>query len=585
MTQLSDLQALLAPKPPGVCRYPDCSLPTASGDGAGGRPPGFCDDPEHSKASAHRRRTEIKKLIAGLAAEAPVPDDPERPVEMGEIRGRDLLREAGRLLVQQQRTSTEQATVYAALIEQLQTISDPEAAAAQIQTERAEHAAELTRIQAQLAEVERGQAELVALREEAEAAAEEAAAADVLWLLVALNALRREEAVRAEAAERVTEAQAEAAAKILEVEEKAAAEAAEAAKAVAAASETVEDAKAALVAARTKAAEQVATATAQWEELQGVVRKEKSRADDLQRRHAGLTEELATERAEARDARQRLRQEYAEERAQFEQQLSAAVQRAADANAAADELRRELTRTLLPVGADTRAEGAAEGPHEGAAAPTSAGTAAAEEELIAAAHPYVRGATKGVNKTAREVLYRLGAAVSNGAAGVKAVARADAAALAANPPRMPDTPEGRRLGAALEAYAAEHPAEAAVPPAAAGAAAEAELLAAAEPFLTERATGLSQRVHGMLDRLTVALQHGGEPDQVRQVRRDIGALHVSSLKLPDTADGTRLRRALDAYTGTPARPVGQRMRWSKDDTKPIKPGREQIPLLKDGEDS
>ncbi|MFE7194481.1 hypothetical protein [Kitasatospora sp. NPDC057595] len=434
----------------------------APGDGASGRPPGFCDNPDHTKASAHRRRTELRAQAARSAAEAPA-DDPERPVEMSEIRGRDLLREAGRLLAQQQRTSTEQAGVFAALLEQLQTLGDPEAVSVQIEAERATHAAELAHAHAELARVQQEHAELAAQKEEAEAAAEEAIAGGALWLMVAANALHREASVRAEAAERIAAAHAEAAATVEQVQEEAAAVRAEAATVVETASKTVDEAKAALVAAREKAAEEVAQAAAERDKLRQTATEEKGRAEDLHRRYAALADELATERAEAHDARRKLREEFAEERGQFEQQLKAAIQRAADANTAADELRRELTKNLLPAAevpaADARTDStAAEVP--AAEVPTvevpeAPAGADAEAELLAAVEPFLSGAEPGLSKQAAERLQELRRAVETGETDKVVQARAAVGALRVNAMRLPATPRGTRLRGALETYTGE----------------------------------------------------------------------------------------------------------------------------------
>ncbi|MEU5421342.1 DnaB-like helicase C-terminal domain-containing protein [Streptomyces sp. NPDC020667] len=270
---------------------------------------------------------------------------------------------------------------------------------------------------------------------------------------------------------------------------------------------------------------------------------------------------------------------------------------------------------------------AAPGPSTPAPAPAPAGApvageslAVAEAELLEAALPFLAGAQGGLSArltgtmaalrdarttTATAVGEREGASPAGARpepvpeqSAVLAGLRRTMADLAARAPRMPDTPEGARLHAALAAYATAHSAPAApaltapapapsaaaprgagtwpmgFPPPAAPAAAdapaapavssdaapvgpgghavvEAELLAAAQPFLGGGHDGLSQSAEKVLYRLRAALMNG-DPGIVGPARTEALEVAGRRLRLPATPEGRRLRAALDAYATTSA---------------------------------
>ncbi|MBK6014174.1 DnaB-like helicase C-terminal domain-containing protein [Streptomyces sp. MBT53] len=84
-----------------------------------------------------------------------------------------------------------------------------------------------------------------------------------------------------------------------------------------------------------------------------------------------------------------------------------------------------------------------------------------ERELAEAALPYTSGARQGLPAAVTHVLAALRTALTNGAQNSLDDLRPSLADIAAAPPRLPDTDEGRRLAAALNAYnAAAAPADA-----------------------------------------------------------------------------------------------------------------------------
>ncbi|MEV4505488.1 DnaB-like helicase C-terminal domain-containing protein [Streptomyces klenkii] len=266
--------------------------------------------------------------------------------------------------------------------------------------------------------------------------------------------------------------------------------------------------------------------------------------------------------------------------------------------------------------------------------------AAAEAELLEAAHPFLAGAQGGLSARLMGTMAALRDArtTTAGREGTSAAAstrpepagesvlvglRRTMAELAARTPRMPETAEGARLHAALAAYATAHSGPAApaltastpapataqdsaprgaghwpmrFPPSAAlrpgqdapadGPAApapsdapssaaapvgpdgpgpvpavpddrvgvEAELLAAAQPFLGGGQDGLSRNAEKVLYRLRAALTNG-DPGTVGPARAEVLELAGRRLRLPNTPEGARLRTALDTYAtvwSTPA---------------------------------
>ncbi|MFC5149029.1 DnaB-like helicase C-terminal domain-containing protein [Streptomyces aureoversilis] len=252
------------------------------------------------------------------------------------------------------------------------------------------------------------------------------------------------------------------------------------------------------------------------------------------------------------------------------------------------------------------ADHAAPGTSTTAPAPAPAGApvageslAVAEAELLEAAFPFLAGAQGGLSARLTGTMAALRDARTATATGERAGAEAAGARpepemeqaavlvglrrtmadLAARTPRMPETPEGARLQAALAAYATAHsapaapastapapapshtagtwpvrfPQPAAAPagsPAAPGpdgglAAVETELLDAAAVF-TSGPEKLSAAAMNVLQTLRAAL-HPENTAALPAARARAAELATRRLRLPKSPDAARLRAALDAY--------------------------------------
>ncbi|WP_216590252.1 DnaB-like helicase C-terminal domain-containing protein [Streptomyces brasiliscabiei] len=202
------------------------------------------------------------------------------------------------------------------------------------------------------------------------------------------------------------------------------------------------------------------------------------------------------------------------------------------------------------------------------------GFAAVEAELLDAALPFTSGARHGLSARLNGVLAALReASTTPGREGELPGLREILDGLAARRPPVPSTPEGVRLGAALAAFTATRrtapttvPAQvvsaafqqAPVPgtpqagPTPAGtpdlAIAEAELLAAAGPFLTGNEHRSALSVHGqhVLAHLRDALA-AGHVHLLPAARARAAELGARRLRLPQEPAAERLRAALTAY--------------------------------------
>ncbi|WP_282703902.1 DnaB-like helicase C-terminal domain-containing protein [Streptomyces sp. CC219B] len=222
---------------------------------------------------------------------------------------------------------------------------------------------------------------------------------------------------------------------------------------------------------------------------------------------------------------------------------------------------------------------ASAGPADAGAAGTAVGEelAAVEAELLEAALPFTSGARHGLSARLTGALAALReASTQPGRDGELAGLRQALADLAARRPAVPPTPEGERLGAALAAFAAAHrdtPATAPAPvtsavllpslapgspeagptPAQAPdlAVAEAELLAAAAPFLTgtDDRSPLSVHARHVLGHLrdVLAPGYGHLRSLLSAARARAAELGGRRLRLPATPEADRLRTALAAY--------------------------------------
>lgn len=146
-----------------TCRFPGCRRPAASQSGAG-RPPEYCDDSAHNRTAAWHARRRLRTEQSGQAAGVE-----QRPIDAARQRASVLHGQVAGMIehLNQQ---------LQALIEELRTVADPEAAELQIEavtSQAAEHVATAT---ARASRAEQAQRRAEAERAEADAAAEEATA-------------------------------------------------------------------------------------------------------------------------------------------------------------------------------------------------------------------------------------------------------------------------------------------------------------------------------------------------------------------------------------------------------------------------
>ncbi|WP_331727128.1 hypothetical protein [Streptomyces sp. NBC_00280] len=198
------------------------------------------------------------------------------------------------------------------------------------------------------------------------------------------------------------------------------------------------------------------------------------------------------------------------------------------------------------------------------------GFAVAEAELLDAALPFTSGARHGLSARLTGALAAMReASAMPGRADELPGLRQVVADLAVRRPPVPPTAEGERLGTALAAFTAAHRGTPttipSVPPAPAGtpeagpapapaeapdlATAEAELLAAAAPFLTgsEHRSELSVQGQHVLTALRDALGHDHLLPVLPAARARAAELGARRLRLPATSEAGRLRTALTTY--------------------------------------
>ena len=144
-----------------TCRFPGCERPAVSADAGTGRPPEYCDDEGHNRAAAWRARRRL-----GPESSRSVEDE-KRPVDAarqraGELRGQvaGMVEHLGQQLT--------------ALVEELRTVADPDAAEAQIESVTTEAAERVAAATARASRAEQAQRQAEAERVEADAAATEA---------------------------------------------------------------------------------------------------------------------------------------------------------------------------------------------------------------------------------------------------------------------------------------------------------------------------------------------------------------------------------------------------------------------------
>jgi ribosomal protein L29 len=150
--QLSDQRA---------CRFPGCVRPAVSADAGTGRPPGYCENEGHNRTAAWRAR---RRLADEPPRSAP---DEKRPVDAARRRAGELSGQVAGMVEHLGQQLT-------ALIEELRTVADPDAAEAQIESVTAEAAAQVAAATARTSRAEQAQRLANAERLEADAAASEA---------------------------------------------------------------------------------------------------------------------------------------------------------------------------------------------------------------------------------------------------------------------------------------------------------------------------------------------------------------------------------------------------------------------------
>ncbi len=141
------------------CRFPGCQRPAMAGEAGTGRPPEYCDDPAHTRASAWRARQRPNEEAARAVESRPVDSARQRASEItGQVSG--MIEHLGQQL--------------SALVEELRTVGDPEAAEAQIESVASEAAEQVAAANARATRAEQAQRRAEAEKAEADAAAEEA---------------------------------------------------------------------------------------------------------------------------------------------------------------------------------------------------------------------------------------------------------------------------------------------------------------------------------------------------------------------------------------------------------------------------
>jgi colicin import membrane protein len=142
-----------------ICRFPGCQRPAMAAEAGTGRPPEYCDDPTHNRASAWRARQRPSEAAARGAEARPVDSARQRASEItGQVSG--MIEHLGQQL--------------AALVEELRTVGDPEAVEAQIESVASEAAEQVAGANARATRAEQAQRRAEAEKAEADAAAEEA---------------------------------------------------------------------------------------------------------------------------------------------------------------------------------------------------------------------------------------------------------------------------------------------------------------------------------------------------------------------------------------------------------------------------
>ena len=143
------------------CRFPGCVRAAVSADSGTGRPPEYCDNDGHNRATGWRARHHPADELSGNA-----PDE-KRPVDTARQRAGELYGQVAGMaphLVQQ----------LTAFIDELRIVADPDAAEAQIESVMTEAASHIAAATARTSRAEHAGRQANAERVEADAAAREA---------------------------------------------------------------------------------------------------------------------------------------------------------------------------------------------------------------------------------------------------------------------------------------------------------------------------------------------------------------------------------------------------------------------------
>ncbi len=145
-----------------LCRYPGCDLPAEPGEPGVGRPPEYCANTDHNRAAAWRARQRRTQAGESLADQA-------RPVDAARQR-------AGLITAQVTGMAEHLVSQLHDLLGELRTVTDPEAAEAEIEAVATDAAEQVAAANARAVRAEQGLRKAISDTEEADAAATEAGA-------------------------------------------------------------------------------------------------------------------------------------------------------------------------------------------------------------------------------------------------------------------------------------------------------------------------------------------------------------------------------------------------------------------------
>lgn len=142
-----------------TCRYPGCERPAEPGEPGVGRPPEYCDHPDHNRASAWRAR---QRRDTGTAA-----IEQTRPVDAARQR-------ASVITAQVTGMADHLVNQLHELLSELRTVADPDAAEAQLEAAASDAAEQIAAANGRAVRAEQALRQAVADAAEADAAATEA---------------------------------------------------------------------------------------------------------------------------------------------------------------------------------------------------------------------------------------------------------------------------------------------------------------------------------------------------------------------------------------------------------------------------